>query len=267
MLGFGALGEFALGEGPTETDKFAGGSGGTQQRIKGGISAALIATTGIGFVPPPQPTIGRVFAQFSQPRELHISAAQVAGPVFEIRRAESPRPVFSTFTHQRPRLRLRTEDQFSGLFDSPEPIAVPFTGFCNFSQPRQIRFNHAAQLASVEFSLFVEIARGGTSRRLPGKFGFEPVKKDWTRPKPVNEPPKVWTPPRTRVADVPAARPAPELIDKHELPDIERTMQAMRDAEDISDVARHLTQAEQDAQDAEDIADILAMLDAQKDVT
>lgn len=102
----------------------------------------------------------------------------------------------------------------------------------------------------------IRTTRGSSGSRKKKPTGLEPVKKDWTPPRP--EKPKVWTPPRTSAPSIAPSRPAP-LVSSGDAPfEIFATMQRMRAAEDAS---RIRMQSEQDEQDAADIADVLALLD------
>jgi len=227
LLGFDALGRLALGEIPSPKPTFVGGDSQTQQKVRRGLTAALIATVGVGFVAPPLPAQALAFSQFID---------------------------------QKPRRIVSTDEQFCALFESPEPISVPFAGFCEFGQPQQIRFNHAAQTASVAFEIaptVVDQGGGGDEPKRSDrrkKTGFEPVKKIFRAPDP--EPvPRVWTPPQPALRPIQPPRPAPELVDQDLIPhDLTGIMMQMRAAEEAS---RHI----QDEQDAADIADILDLLD------
>lgn len=69
MLGFGALGEFALGEGPTPSASppatvYTTFSSSDIPVRKAGLTAAIIATTFVGFVSPPTPPSALVFSAF-----------------------------------------------------------------------------------------------------------------------------------------------------------------------------------------------------------
>jgi len=65
MLGFGPLGELALGEIPDDQIQSFGNFG--LPLRKSGLAAAVIATTFVGFVAPPPAQAALVFTKFSQP--------------------------------------------------------------------------------------------------------------------------------------------------------------------------------------------------------
>lgn len=118
MLGFGALGQFALGEGPTQTNNFIGGGNAHLVR-KAGISAAVIASTFGGFVAPPQPAQAGPFSQSVQPLRLD---------------------------------RIKIPDQQpSPLFDLEPPPPPPFTGFSQFTDTWRVKPVNIAAFQPVSF--------------------------------------------------------------------------------------------------------------------
>lgn len=133
MLGFGALGEFALGEGPFGSQTLTPGPGWQSGVAKKAISAAVIATTFAGFVPP-VPTTPTVFAAFSQPSRAANLATQISWVQTPVVPAQAA-ALFTTFS-QPAFLRVNLPDeQPSALFEIAPPQPSPFTGFLAFSLP------------------------------------------------------------------------------------------------------------------------------------
>lgn len=108
MPGFGALGEFALGEGPFAQTLPTGAQWSTPVR-KAGLAIAVIAGSFTGFVPQPPAQAAPIFSQFSQP---------------QFQRSVIP------------------DEQPSALFEFAPP-APPFTGFCTFEGPIKAKLNVA----------------------------------------------------------------------------------------------------------------------------
>lgn len=271
MLGFGALGEFALGEGPNPNNNFVGGSF-SQPNVRKGLAVAVIATTFAGFVAPPAAKATPVFSDFSAqprpPKALRI-VHQPQG-LFVTQRTTQPFVGFQDFAlPQYSRGQIPDEQQSTWLFESA-PTAIAFSGFYDFNQPQFARLNIELHQNHTIFDIVGDVSPrgGGTSlklidnegnrldRRKKRKTGFEPVIKYPV--KPVDEPAKkVWTPPPGLVRQTPPKPPAaaPAFIDPQVVPsNLLDTMAQMRAAEEAS---RHI----QDEQDAADIADILKFLD------
>lgn len=132
MLGLGALGEFALGEGPVGSQRFVGGQFSQPSRSRK-LAVAVIATSFVGFVAPPQVQAAKSFTQFSQPQKKRNPALapwtnapqpRVVQPYVFTKFSEPTKPRFSIF------------DDSQSVFDNPEPPALPpFTGFARFEQP------------------------------------------------------------------------------------------------------------------------------------
>lgn len=130
MLGFGALGEFALGEGPNGARRFVGGQFSTPIK-KVGLTVAVVATTFSGFVPPPKAQ-ARVFTEFSRPAK--------AKPVlpswhFTPRTLAQPAPLFSRFDQMVLNRAPIPDEQPSAFFEILPPTAPPFMGFATFALP------------------------------------------------------------------------------------------------------------------------------------
>lgn len=137
MLGFGALGEFALGEGPTSastpppTTVYTTFSA-SAVPIRKGLAVAVIATTFAGFVPPPAQAAIGPFSKFSQPLPNRINLSdEQPSPLFEVLPPQSFTPVFARFGE--PLQRRLQPQSFSNapLFQFVQPYV-----FCQFSQPQ-----------------------------------------------------------------------------------------------------------------------------------
>lgn len=141
MLGFGALGQFALGEGPFAPTRPVGSQWAAPVR-KAGLAVAVIAGSFTGFVPQPPAQAAPVFTQFSQPIAQPKTAVQIGF-------TNAPQPafvqpyVFGTFSQP---LLLRNpvaDEQPSTLFEVEPPQAPPFTGFATFEGIIRAKFNVA----------------------------------------------------------------------------------------------------------------------------
>lgn len=142
MLGFGALGQFALGEGPFAQSLSVGSQWQTPVR-RTGLAVAVLATTFAGFVAPP-PAQARVFSQFSQPQLPRINLPdELPSALLEVR----PPPVisiaFAQFSQPSLARIVIPDEQPSALFEILPPIAPPFTGFTSFDGIIKARFNIA----------------------------------------------------------------------------------------------------------------------------
>lgn len=134
MLGFGALGEFALGEGPTSTaapaQTLSGGNEWPDFVKKAGLTAAVIATTFGGFVAPPQARAA-TFTKFSEPLRkpnIALHAAWKFNPT--VQRTQTA--IFAQFSQpQISRVNL-PDEQPSALFEVLPPQVAPFAGFARF---------------------------------------------------------------------------------------------------------------------------------------
>lgn len=139
MLGFGALGEFALGEGPFGQTRPVGSQWQTPIR-KAGLTAAVVATTFVGFVPPPPVQAARVFTQFSAPQPK--KAVNAASWQFVAPPARAQTAIFSAFSQ--PQFNRVLIDEVPSSFFEPQPPPVPpFTGFAKFDLPIQVKFKVA----------------------------------------------------------------------------------------------------------------------------
>ena len=165
MLGFGALGEFALGEGPTQRQ------GGIFSQFsspirRAGLAVAVASTTFSGFVAPPPAQAAIPFTKFSEPAKKKPQLAvwnfsippagtqtaiftQFSAPTLKKRIPQSfdnaPQPgffqpaVFSAF--DQPRFaKAKPALQPQGLFETV-PAIPPFTGFATFAQPLKAKTN------------------------------------------------------------------------------------------------------------------------------
>lgn len=174
MLGFGALGEYALGEGPFEPRRAVGGQW-DAQAVRKGLAVAIVAGSFTGFVPQPPAQAAPVFTQFSEPVAKPKTAIQVGftnapqppraqpyvftsfgEPVAKTRLLEgfsnAPQPrfvqpyVFSAFNQPLPS-RFLIDELPSTFFEPEPPAAPPFTGFCTFEGIIKARFNVALHAA------------------------------------------------------------------------------------------------------------------------
>ncbi len=139
MLGFGALGEFALGEGPNPRQGFSGGQWPGPAR-RAGLTVAVIATTFVGFVPPPA-VQAAVFSQFSQsqtkPKQVIADFTNAPQPAFV-------QPyIFSAFAQPAAQRLPFPDEQPSTLFEVEPPQPAPFTGFAQFEIPLRVKVNQA----------------------------------------------------------------------------------------------------------------------------
>lgn len=147
MLGFDAVGRLALGEVPSATattPAFSKFSDGTR---KAGLAAAVIATTFVGFVPPPPAQAAKVFTKFSEPQRKAIQQA--------LWRFQPPAPkaataIFTKFSQPQPPKIMLPDEQPSPLFEVFPPQPPPFTGFATFSQPLRVKAN--VTLLAVQFT-------------------------------------------------------------------------------------------------------------------
>lgn len=85
MLGFGSLGEFALGEFSFQPPTAAFSDFSVTARMRSGLAVAIVATTFGGFVAPPRALASPEFSQFSQPLALRATIAdEQSSALFEI---------------------------------------------------------------------------------------------------------------------------------------------------------------------------------------
>jgi hypothetical protein len=139
MLGFGALGEFALGEGPTQIRGFSGGQWQTPVR-KAGLAAAVIATTFVGFVPPPPAKAAGPFTKFSTPHQTKY--VRPTSWHFVAPAPAQQTAIFSSFSQ--PQLnRVLIDEIPSTFFEPAAPPAPPFVGFATFEGVIKAKFNAA----------------------------------------------------------------------------------------------------------------------------
>lgn len=124
-LGFDSIGKLGLGELPQPDQPIAVGTQWTSPVRKAGLSVAVIATTFVGFVPPPAPA-KPVFASFSQPLRKPIKQAPWN---FCIPAPKQATAVFSAFSQPQPR-KARVEGRT--LYEPQPPAGPPFTGFAKF---------------------------------------------------------------------------------------------------------------------------------------
>lgn len=150
MLGLGALGQLALGQGPssssppppaTQTLVF-GSSFGAPLATK--LAIAVIASTFGGFVAPPQSAQAAVFSQFSQPFAPRINLPdEQPSALFEVAPPPVISIVFTQFSQPQFNRAVIPDEQPSTLFEILPPVAPPFTGFATFEGIIRARFNVA----------------------------------------------------------------------------------------------------------------------------
>lgn len=299
ILGFGALGSLALGQLPQLPPATALQQTAWPSSVKkSGLAIAVIATTAVGFVPPPpaQAAIAfttfsdaackiapkqtgwiassfvatapsAVFANFSQPLiSRSVLPDEQSSALFEAPPPTAPIQLFSAFAQPLPVRAVLPDEQPSALFEVTPPIGVAFTGFFSFGVPQCIRFSFADQQTSTLFETqFVPIAPqgGGTSRRLD-----EPeapsVRNKKTRFNPVKkrtaEPLEVAR--REPVPLPPFTEPVRlELPDSYPLDLVDRDLIPQDLLGLQQQIFRAQEQHSRDQQDAADIADVLAALD------
>lgn len=139
MLGFGALGEFALGEGPTPKTFLAGSQWAAPVK-RTGLAVAIVAGSFTGFVPPPPAQAKGQFTQFAQPA---AKKPQLASWHFTAPAPQAQTAIFSAFSQPfAPRIML-PDEQPSVLFEVLPPVLPPFTGFASFDIPLQAKVNIA----------------------------------------------------------------------------------------------------------------------------
>lgn len=276
LLGFGALGKYALAELPQPAQsalslpfgQFAG------PIKRAGLSAAVLATTVGGFLAPPPAAAATQFSSFQQPikartpqQQAWLNTPFVPGQTIA---------GFTTFGQPQASSRGSSAARIPSWGFAPPPVSVPYVGFFDFAAPRATRVNIAAKLASVAFEVnpLLPLPGGGTSRKLiedsprkaHRKTGLEPIKKQWAKPK-LEEPAGLPLPPfrDLRAPGWDKLQP-PELVDHKPEPGSFLELQAqIHAAEDASDVEKFLGQLEQDEHDAADIADLIALLEAEDD--
>lgn len=205
MLGFGALGEFAIGEGPTQqaSSSFSGGQWQSPIR-KTGLAVAVVATTFAGFVPQPPAKASPVFARFSEPERKKPNiqswafapqAPAQAKPVFS-RFAEpvskKPRPeswvfvpkapaqpvaIFSRFDEMVLNRAPLPDEQPSAFFEVAPPTAPPFFGFMPFEMVLTAKINVALQTSRwwQPITLPVDTHDGIWIKRKKRKSGVDPL--------------------------------------------------------------------------------------------
>lgn len=191
MLGFGVVGEFALGEGPTSTSTpppttvyttFSASS----SPIHKGLAIAVIATTFAGFVPPLAKSAIGPFSQFSQPLPTRINLPDEQPSIlFEVLPPQSFTLVFSRFGEplqrrswsqsfsnaplfqfiqpyvfgqfSQPQFNKLSlpDEQPSALFEVLPPPLPPFTGFAKFSDVWTIKKFNVSLFTTFNFTPFV----------------------------------------------------------------------------------------------------------------
>jgi hypothetical protein len=149
FLGFDALGRLALGQiGQKRPPTFVGGGAWEGAVRKTGLSAAIIATTVTGFVPPPQtavaaPPVGGCFSSFSQPAPIaKVPAYLQPQPSYQVGYrgpANLSGPlVFSTYSQPRfscfPAY-LQPQPSYQVGYRGPANTSGPLV-FSTYSQPR-----------------------------------------------------------------------------------------------------------------------------------
>lgn len=191
MLGFGALGEFALGEGPTPsaappaTTVYATFSA-SADPIRKGLAVAVIATSFVGFVPPPAQAFTAPFSQFSQPQISRINLPdEQPSALFEVLPPQQVTPVFARFSEplqrritpqsfsnaplfqfvqsyvfgqfSQPQFNKITlpDEQPSALFEVLPPSPPPFTGFAKFSDAWIVKKANVSLFTTFNFVPFV----------------------------------------------------------------------------------------------------------------
>lgn len=183
MLGFGALGEFALGEGPNTSGAPAATiyttfSASAAPVRKVGLTAAVIATSFVGFVAPPPAQAAIPFAQFSQPVQPRPQTAPsvVNTPI----RGAIELPVFASFSQpqfSRQYLAALQPQPLSGIqppvaYDAGTSIFCQFIPVLRPPLPVAISFQNFAHLTPPDFppiqekndGIFVKKKRKPTKR-------------------------------------------------------------------------------------------------------
>lgn len=141
MLGFGALGEFALGEGPTQRQGFSGGQWQTPVR-KAGLTVAVIATTFAGFIAPPPAQAAIPFSKFSEPPKKTTPAWELPW-LFKIPVPQPQTTVFASFSQPLISRVALPDEQPNTLFEVLPPQGPPFTGFAQFTDILRGKLNLA----------------------------------------------------------------------------------------------------------------------------
>jgi hypothetical protein len=140
MLGFGALGQFALGEGPVQIRGLSGGNEWPDIVKKTGLTVAVIATTFVGFVPPPPAQARAVFTKFSQPQS---NKTVLHGFTNAPQRAFVQPYIFTKFSQPAFQRSPLPDEQPSALFEILPPAQPPFTGFARFAEVIRARITIA----------------------------------------------------------------------------------------------------------------------------
>jgi hypothetical protein len=188
ILGFDAIGRLALGQLPPATATAAAPnvfSASAAPLRKAGLTAAVIATTVAGFIPPPQAQAALEFTQFSQPifkkpiqQQPWLTTPAFIAPV---------NPPFSQFSQPRPSRVTLPDEQPSTLFEVAPPPIVSIA-FSQFSQPRYPRTVLADEQPSALFEVlpppappftgfarFEEVIRARARVDLLTQFSFTPL--------------------------------------------------------------------------------------------
>jgi len=146
MLGYGALGQYALGQGPENapvafTPKVLGSD--SNQILKIGLSVAVIATTIVGFVAPPSIQVAKAFTEFSKPQRINNVTAQSNWPNTPGRSA-LVNSLFSIFSQPVNSRGMIADEMPSALFDIEPPPSIHFAGFASFSDVWRSKVNRTA---------------------------------------------------------------------------------------------------------------------------
>lgn len=272
LLGFGALGKYALAELPQPAQGSTPSvfSSFTAPIRKAGVSVAVAAAF-TSFVPPPQAQATPQFTAFQPPIKARTVQQQawLNTPFVPAQAAFSG---FLDFGKPVAAQAASSARRPAWSFAPTPPATVPFSGFFEFRKPVQ---RPAVQLASIQFEVLQILPPqiGGTSRKLipdeppkhRRKTGLEPVKKRPPQPVVVVETKLPLPPFRDLRIPIPETLEPLELAHA-EIPGSFLELQAqIHAAEDASDVEKFLAQLEQDEQDAADIADVIALLEAEDD--
>lgn len=154
----GALGQYALGQtdtpsAPSPAVIYPVFSSSTIRAPKRILSAAIIGTTFIGFVAPPQPAKANIFSQFS-PALKRLNKALYIGWLSTPVQFSFPVPQFTKFS-QPEKSRYTIFDESQSVFYPPaEPPKPPFTGFSSFEGIIKARLN-VARFSDSNFIPFI----------------------------------------------------------------------------------------------------------------
>jgi hypothetical protein len=110
---------------------------------KAGLTAAVVATSFVGFVASPPAQAAPPFTQFSQPTAKKVNQSIAASWQIAPRASQVQTTVFSSFSQPQPNRSTLADEQPNTLFEVLPPQSPPFTGFARFEGIIRAKFNVA----------------------------------------------------------------------------------------------------------------------------